>query len=480
MTTTSSTSSTNSTTTQSIVTALGGGSGIDMNALANNLAIAQFALRNENLTKKSDTLDNQISAASTLKSMLLNISTSLGDRVRQGDLAPKPEVANASVASASYSGVGTPSGSYTLEVNALASSQTLASTAYTASTDLVGSGTLTLRFGTVAGSSFTEDTGHAPVDITIASGATLADVASAINSAGAGVTAYVANTTSGAQLVLKGQEGAANGFILQATGDPGLSQLAWEPATGAPARLLEGAGNASYKIDGLAMTSPSNRVNDVVPGVNLTLNGTNTGSPTKITFADPASAITGVMQDLTSALNEIVAELNKDTDPKTGDLARDSGARALKRSFASLTTTIVMPNAPAGSPSTLADLGLKTERDGTFSFDAARLSETLKADPSGSAAMFTNGLYGVYATIDGMARKASSSSDPGSIGGSVTRYTTMKTQVTADISKLTDQQEALRVQLVSRFAVSENYIGASKSTLSFLQDQIAAWNASSK
>ena len=476
MTSTTSTTST----TSSIVTALGGGSGIDMGALANNLAVAQYALRTQRLTTKSETLDSQISAASSLKSMLLNISTSLGQRVRAGDLSPQPKIANSSVASASYSGVGTPSGSYSLEVLALAKSQTLASPAYTASTSLVGSGTLKLRFGTVSGGSFAEDANHAAVNITIASGATLADAASAINASGAGVTAYIANTTSGAQLVLKGQEGAANGFILEATEDPldpGLSQLAWEPVTGAPAQLLASAGDASFKLDGLQMTSKSNTVNDVVPSVNLRLTGTNVGSPTQISFDDPSSVITTVMQDLTGALNEIMADLNKATDPKTGELARDSGARTVKRTFSSLTSKVVMPNAASGSPSTLADLGLKTERDGTFSFDATRLSATLKADPTGTMAMFTNGLYGVYATIDNIVRQANSTTDPGSLGGSITRYSNMKTQVSEDLAKLTDQQEKLRTSLVSRFAVTDNHVSASKSTLSFLQNQIDAWNA---
>ena len=454
-----------------------------MGALANNLAVAQFALRSDRLTAKSETLDAQISAASTLKSMLLNLTTSLGSRVREGDLAPNPQVANASVATATYSGAGAPSGSYTLEVETLAKAQTLASPAYSASTDLVGSGTLTLRFGTISGGTFAEDTGHAQVDIPIGSGATLADVATAINAAGAGVTAYVANTTNGAQLVLKGQEGATNGFILEATEDaldPGLSQLVWEPVTGAASQLLETSGDASFKIDGLPMTSQSNTINDAVSSLNLKLTGTNLGAPTKITFADPSSVISSVMQDLIGALNEVVSELNTSTDPKTGELARDSGARALKRTLSSLSSTIVMPNAAAGSPNTFADLGLKTERDGTFSFDSTRLTETLKADPTGTAAMFTNGLYGVYATIDGIARKAGSVTDPGSLGGSITRYTNLQSVVTEDLAKLADQQEALRVRLVSRFAVAENYIGVSKSTLSFLQNQIDVWNAQSK
>jgi len=111
MTTTSSTGAA----TQSIVTALGGGSGIDMTALASNLAAAQFAGRIDRLSSRSETLDRQISAASNLKSMLFSLATSLGDRVREGDLSPQPRIANGAVASASLSGSQQPAGSYSLE-----------------------------------------------------------------------------------------------------------------------------------------------------------------------------------------------------------------------------------------------------------------------------------------------------------------------------------------------------------------------------
>jgi flagellar hook-associated protein 2 len=195
--------------TSSIVTALGGGSGIDTAALANSLAEAQFSTRSARLTTKSETLDRQISAASTIKSMLLSLTTSLGERVRSGDLSPQPQIANGTVAKVALSGGATPSGSYALEVTALAKAQALASPAYAAPASPVGAGSLTLRFGTIAGAAFTEDTAHAAVDVTIPSGATLADVASAINGKAAGVTAYVANTSEGAKLVLKGKDGAA-------------------------------------------------------------------------------------------------------------------------------------------------------------------------------------------------------------------------------------------------------------------------------
>ncbi|MEO5587137.1 MAG: flagellar filament capping protein FliD, partial [Novosphingobium sp.] len=303
--------------------------------------------------------------------------------------------------------------------------------------------------------------------------------ANAINAANAGVTAYVANTSDGAKLVFKGAEGAANGFVIEATADagtPSLSALAWEPASGAAEQLLAGAGDAAFKIDGLPMTSKSNTVTDAVPGVNLTLTGTNTGAPTRITFADTGSAIATTMQDLVAALNEVAGTLATVTNPQTGELARDSGTLALKRTLSALGTTVVMPNAPAGSPRTFGDLGLSIQRDGTFSLDTPRLTAALKANPQAVGAMFTNGLYGVYGTFDGIVRKALSASDPGTLAGSIARYTAQKSAVVSDQSKLADQQESLRVRMVSRFAAADTRIGSSKSTLSFLQNQIAAWN----
>lgn len=467
------------TSTTSIVTALGGGSGIDMTALANNLAAATFEGRTTRLDEKSQTLDRQISAASSLKSQLLSLASAIGDRVRSGDLATTPQIANGTVARAT-AGLGKASGTYSLEVTALARGQAIASPSFAASTTPAGSGTLTFRFGTVSGTSFVEDPAHAAATVTIPAGATLADVAAAVNGAGIGVTAYVAQTTTGAQLVLKGKDGAANGFVVDATetvGEEGLAALAWDPATADPARKLAGAGDAAFRLDGLAMTSASNTIDNVAPGLSLKLTATNAGAPTTIGFSDPGAAISSMMGDLAAALNEIVAELAQDIDPTSGDLSRDSGARALRSQLSRLAGTVVMPAAGPGEPRTLADLGLATERDGTFRLDSARLSATLKSSADGAAAMFTTGLFGVYATFDKFARTATKISDPGSLAGSIARYSKMKTQVSKDLSLLAEKEEAFRASLVARFAASDTRVGASRATLSFLQNQIDAWNA---
>jgi flagellar hook-associated protein 2 len=469
-----------SSTSSSIISALGAGSGVDMAALAANLATAQFQDRLNRISTQQEALQSKISTASTLKSQISQLASALGDRVRAGDLSPAPMISNSSVATVTNSLATRPAGNYSLEVFSLATAQTLASPSYASKTSTVGSGTLTLRFGTATSGGFTEDTSHAAVDITIPAGATLQDVAAKINSSGAGVTAYIAQASDGAKLVIKGKDGTANGFVIDAAetaGDEGLAALAWNPSAGDSSRLLTTAGNAEYALDGISMTSPSNNLGQIAPALSVTLTGTNAGNPAQITFNDPSSAITTAMQDLTTALNEIMTSLNTATNPKGGDLARDDGARALQRQLVGLASMIIMPNASSTSVKTLSDLGLSIQRDGTFSLDTSRLQASLTRDPTGAAAMFTNGLYGVYATINKIASKATSVGVPGSLAGSVDSYTKKLSQISEENTKIAEQQEALRARLATQFSSADTRISSYKSTLSFLQAQVAAWNA---
>jgi flagellar hook-associated protein 2 len=464
--------------TSSIIQTLGAGSGIDMAGLAETLAAASFAAKVDRNAARAELVERQISEASELRSSILLLASSVGDRIRTGDLSAQPLIANAAVATLSR-GTASGSGSYTLEVTALAAAQTLASPAFATATSPVGAGSLTIRFGTIASGSFTEDTAHAAATVTIPSGATLSDVAAAINGANTGVRAYVANGTSGATLMLKGHEGTANGFIIEASetpGEEGLSALAWTPAA-APERLLASATDAAFKLDGLAMSSASNTLNDLLPGLNALLTGLNPGQPTTIRFSDPTAAVTTFMQDLTAALNELAGALKDSADPKSGDLARDSGARALRKALSELTNSNLMPSAGVGQPARLSDLGLATNRDGTFRLDANRLTATLRAAPAAVAAMFTTGIHGVYAGLDRMSRTITAASNPGSLSGSVKRYTDLKASLAEEKSELAEAQEKLRQQMLTRFAGVDARVGASRSTLSFLQSQIDAWNA---
>ena len=465
--------------TSSIATQLGIGSGVDMTGLAAQLAEAQFAGRTQRLANQAEVLERRISLAGSIRSSLSSFSAALGDRLRTGDLAPLPTITNASVATVSSPLGSVGKGTYSLEVAKLASNQVLSGPTYSSAVDTVGAGTLTIRFGNTSTASFAEDTARAPVTIDVAAGQTLADVASAINGKNAGLSAYVAETASGAQLVIKGADGAKNGFIIEAAEDganPGLSSLAWRPGDN-PERLIKASADAEFLLDGIARVSSSNTIASIAPGLSLSLTGTNPGAPATIGFNSPNDALSSVMQDMTGALNEISSQLRNATDPKTGDLGRDTGARALSRSLSALGSVEIMPNAPEGSPRTLAELGLAIQRDGSFTFDNAKLTAALARDPAGVAAMFTTGINGVYSTIDRLARSNAISSDPGTLAGSIARYQSQSQQITEGLEELAQKQDTLRASMVARFAKADSRVAASQSTLSFLQSQIDIWNS---
>jgi flagellar hook-associated protein 2 len=467
----------------SIISALGAGSGVDFIKLADDISAASFAAQRNSITTRRTALEAQVSAAAQLRSSITELASALGDRIRNGDLAPRGELGNPAVARVSVPPGLSPRGSFGLEVTQLAQGQTLVSNAYASRDALVGAGTLTLRFGTASGTSFTADGARAAIDITVTADDTLATLATKITQASGGaVSAYVANGTGGAQLVMKGEEGAANGFVLETSGGaavPGdLAYLGWNPPTdGAPEVA---ARDAAFVLDTVAMTSPTNRVTGLPGGFTLNLTGTNTGAPTTLSFAGNTDAIAGVMGDFVAALNDIVTQLNERAAPVGGELGNDPGARELRRDLAALAGQVVMPGAAAGEPRTLGDLGLTLNRDGSFRLDNARLNRALEESPDAAAAMFTLGATGVFATVDRFARDNSLISDPGTLGGSLRRFETQLAGADERLSRIAEQQDALRERLTRSFAASEARVAASQSTLAFLQQQVDIWTNSER
>ncbi len=470
----------------SIISALGAGSGVDFIKLAGDIAATSFAAQRDAISARKTALETQISAAGQLRSAITALSSALGDRIRNGDLAPKGELANAAVARVTVPAGLSPRGNFSLEVTQLAQGQTLVGRAFASRDALVGEGTLTLRFGTVSGASFTADAARAGIDIAVTPTDTLATLANKITqSSGGAVSAYVATGANGAQLVMKGAEGAASGFVLDAAGAGGaaapgdLSYLGWSPASTA-GELRAAARDAGFQLDTVAMTSPTNRVTGLPGGFALNLTGTNTGAPTTLTFANNTDAISGVMSDLVAAMNDVVSQLKELAAPTGGQLGNDAGARELRRDLAALAGQVVMPGAAPGEPRTLGDLGVTLNRDGSFRLDTARLNRTLETSPDAAAAMFTVGASGVFAAVDRFARDNSLISDPGSLGGSLRRFEAQLERSDDRLSRIAEQQENLRERLTRQFTASERRVAASQSTLAFIRQQVDIWSNSER
>lgn len=261
-------------------------------------------------------------------------------------------------------------GSYSLEVNALARAERTYSDGVAARdvAGLVGAGTLSVTVGGV------------PTDVTIEASDTLDDVAQKINDSGADVTASVLNDGTSFRLLVAGRStGAANAVEFVETGvGLGLDR---------PENELVAARDASFVLDGLAITRASNRFSDVVEGVTFDLRGETTpGSPVGVEVERDTDATLEKLESFVSAYNDLTRAISAESafsgTARVGDsLAGDTMLRGLQ----SRVSGSVLQ---AFSGSRLADFGVRLQNDGTLSLNESEVREALSSDPNALVSFF--------------------------------------------------------------------------------------------
>lgn len=488
-TTAPSTSSVVSSAAQALLTSLGSGSGIDTTSLVSSLVSAQYASQDSTLSTKAATLTAQISAVATVKSAITNFSTALGTLVKGGTLTTQPVSSNTGVLTATaLPGAKLAGLSSSITVTQLASAQTaVTSTAAADRTAAIGTGTLTLTLGTATYSSdgsamtgFTAGSGS-PVSIDLTSANDSLDgIAAAINAAKAGVTASIITDADGsAYLSLKGATGSAQAFTLQATSDDSGTLARLNVGVGATGTTLSSvAQNAKLKVDGASVERSSNMIGDLITGVKLQLAGVST-SAVALTSTTPTDALSSAVSDFVDAYNEVIGDLTTQTDPINGVLKSDPAAAALLSALKKMTLTNLVPGAGAGTPTTLAEIGVGTNKDGTLSVDAGTLSSALATNPQSVEAMFaysSDASSGLSAILSSLTLGATSTLY--GLGASTLNYTAAEQTVTDQQSDVTDAKTAMTTRLTQQFASMQSRVSAYKSTQSFLTNQIAAWNKS--
>ncbi|MDB5708456.1 MAG: hypothetical protein JWL96_526 [Sphingomonas bacterium] len=464
-----------------IALALGAGSGIDTAAIVTSLVNAQFAGKTSAITTKTTAVTAQISQVSKLQSGISGFASALTTLIQGGSLVTQPTSSNSGVAGVTPI-VGSTVGnlSATLTVTRLAAAQTATTATPVADrTTAIGTGNLTLTFGTatVAGGTMTGFTAGAAAPISIAIDSThqsLDGIASAINAAKAGVTASVITDVDGtARLTLKGATGSAQAFTL--AGDtPALSTLnigVGETGT----TIGTAATNAALSLDGVSVERASNSFSDLVSGVKITLSATGT---TTLGSSRPTSALTQAVNDYVSTYNEFHAVVVEATDPITGTLNQDSATAALAHSLTALPLTNLVTGGATGAPTTLAEIGVATNRDGTLSVKSNVLQKALTDWPDAVEAMFANGFGASGAGIGAALSAISDAALDSKIGlsASTIHYTAVKSDLSDQQDKLNTQQDAVKTRLTQQYSAMDAQVAAYKSTQSFLTAQIAAWN----
>lgn len=290
---------------------------------------------------------------------------------------------------------GATAANYEINITNLAQKQSLTSTALSASTAVVGDGSMTFTFGSVSGGAFTADSARTPVAVTIPTGSTLSQVRDAINGAGAGVNASIITDVSGARLSIRGNDtGAAQAFqISVADGDgnntdsSGLSKFAYALAAPGTMTASQTAANANLTIDGVAISSASNTVTGAVDSVTFQLVAPTTSGVAISVLSDSATMSDTVKTfvDAYNTLNKTLGDnLKYDAVTKRGGLLQgDRGATQLQSQLREMMRSV----GTSGTPNRLTDIGLEMQRDGSITIKSSKLNAAL-AIPTDVANLF--------------------------------------------------------------------------------------------
>jgi len=420
------------------IQATGLGSNLDVNGLVSKLMEVEKAPLTK-LTQNQAAVTLKVSAYATFKGNVSALQSSLaGLQQVSAYSAAKATVADTAVASASASS-GADIGTHSLEVSKLAVSHRLKTdTTFAKSTDIVGTGTLTLDFGTFDGANFTTNADRPTANIKIdAAHSSLAGVRDAINAAKAGVTASIVNDGTGNRLIVSSNStGTSNSIRLRVADDDnapldaaGLSVLAYDPAAAAGSgknmKEVTAAQNAEFKVDGLDIVKQSNTVTDVLEGTTLTLLKTNAGAPTTLSIASDTSGLKTSVDNFVKAYNELNDSVKKltgyDEATKTaGTLNAEPAIRTLASQIRA-TLSNVVTGAPGGY-NALAQVGITFDSTGKLNVNNSKLDTALKNNPSAVQSLFATGAK----SEDALVKYASSTATTpgGTYGVNITQLAT--------------------------------------------------------
>ena len=329
-----------------------------------------------------------------------------------------------------------------------ASERSLVSYADSASTPVSTTGTLKLVVGST------------PYTFTLAKN-NLVSLRDQINSLGAGVTASILTTSGGNYLSISAN--ATGATTLQLIDDP---VTATNP-TGANSPWLTNANqgtDAKFTLNGISVDQPGNVVNDVIPGVTFTIQGS-TATPVTLSLQSDPTKLSSALQSFVTAYNQLRTDLNQQEGPAAGLLSGDTVVTQLEdtmRQIAAHTTS-------SGTVQSLSDLGIEFDTAGNATFNQTTFSKLTDAQLSdafkfvGSA---TSGLGGISAALQQY-------SDPitGLIKTEQDGLTNTDNSIQTQINTLTDRITAMQANLAKQ-------LQAADTLLAELQNQQQTLNAS--
>lgn len=227
--------------------------------------------------------------------------------------------------------------------------------------------------------------------------------------------------------------------------------------------------------DSIVATSSTNTFTDLAPGVTVTLAAdAASGTTSQVTLAcDPAALATSV-KGLVDAVNAVLADI--DTQSRSGGAAGSSGPLAGDRSVREVRDRLLSSVFP-GDGTSLADLGIQTDRTGRLVLDEAAFKKAYEADPAAVQARMTTDGTGFVARVRDAAEAASDRVD-GTLTTTITGRNTAIERLNDGIEAWDTRLELRRTTLTRQFTALETALSRMNSQSSWLAGQISSLTTS--
>ena len=462
-----------------IVNSLTGGS-IDIQALAKSLTDATRAPQQALLDNKKTLAQSKVSSIGKIYSSADQLKSALTPYGSPRQLGLSAATSDATKASFQYSPYSTQASvDLSIEIQKLATANTVSLMPLAKNTSLAGTG---------AGATLNIYSGDQPTDpaatktlvksFMLADYATLDDLANAVRAV-SGFDATVLNSPDGTQrLSITRGTGTAKHFYVETVVQGGGAMSDGLMAN--PSAFQSTGADAQMVADGLTYTSGTNSFTNLISGV--TINLASTGSVRLYTTRNTdqqVSALRSIVASYNQLLSTVNTEITYDKDvQKRGGLANDFVARSFLFQMRRLTTD---PIAGTASNVTLAELGVRTEQNGTLTVDETRLNKVISEQPE-----LLQNVMASSGTKQGALEKMLNLADTvlGVNGPFVRIYNDTQNRdlpaINEAIAKLNDQMDALQARYLREFTSMQDMVSSSKNSQDSLTQAMAAWSAGLK
>ena len=314
---------------------------------------------------------------------------------------------------------------------------------------------------------------------------TLTALMAQINAADPSVTA--ANGTSGTVFTITSNVGSdtqmTKGTIGgTSNGSAPLTISTADTTNGSDGNKIQAAQNASVSVNGLSVSSASNQLDGVIPGVKFDLMATTTSAVVLSVGQDTSvaqAAITNLV-DVYNTFEGVIKGLSGSATATEdeGSLKEDAAVRAIRTKVrAFLTTSSSTPGASKGS---MADIGVSLQKDGLFKVNQVTLGSALTNYYADITKMFSadtdnQSTFGIASRgIAGDLVKQISSylASDGVVKLRETSHTKTKAALTIEQKALDTKMESIEARYTKQFSTMSKIMDEMKSTQDYLESSL--------